>query len=254
LPKNVAPVVEDVAVQTGARFQSVPKPTVENVQVGGTPVARFESQAPAVRDHDSIAVRWNARDENDDDLVYSLYYRGDGETQWKLLKDNVSDKFYSFDASLLPDGGYTIRVLASDAPSHSPEDALSSSRESTRFEVDTTPPQVQNLNAAVDNNALHITFRAIDGFSPIKRAEYSLDAGDWQYVEPVGQLSDFRVENYDFTAPMPGTENKGAAQEPAADSGRKPNANASAQEHVVVVRIYDRFDNVGTAKFVVRAR
>ncbi|MGZ4833982.1 MAG: fibronectin type III domain-containing protein, partial [Terriglobales bacterium] len=262
LPKNVAPVIEEVYVQSGARFQTIPKSTVESVTVGATtPAQRFEAPTPAVRDRESIAVRWTAHDQNDDELVYSIYYRGDNETQWKLLKDNVGDKFYSFDASLLPDGGYTIRVLASDAPSHSPDEALTSVRESPRFEVDTTPPQVANLNAAWDNNALHLTFRAVDGFSAIKRAEYSIDAGEWQYVEPVGQLSDYRVENYDFLAALPGEQTRTAAEVAVpvrVKSGRR-NTTAvdpplAAQEHVVVVRVYDRFDNMGSAKFVVRGR
>ena len=34
--------------------------------------------------------------------------------------------------------------------------------------------------------------------TPIRRAEFSVDAGDWQYLEPVGQLSDAKTENYDF--------------------------------------------------------
>ena len=48
-----------------------------------------------------------------------------------------------------------------------------------------------------------MTFRAADGFSNIKRAEYSVDAGDWQYVEPVGQLADSKTANYDFQAAIP---------------------------------------------------
>ena len=79
---------------------------------------------PSTHDRDAIGVKWNAHDENDDQLVYSVYYRGDGETRWLLLKDNLTDKAYSFDASLLPDGGYTVKVVASDAPSHSPGEAL----------------------------------------------------------------------------------------------------------------------------------
>jgi len=39
-----------------------------------------------------------------------------GESRWLLLKDNLTDKFYSFEASLLPDDGYTFKVVASDAP------------------------------------------------------------------------------------------------------------------------------------------
>ena len=127
-----------------------------------------------------------------------VYYRGDGESRWLLLKDNLTDKAYSFDASLLPDGGYTIKVVASDAPSHSPGEALTATKQSRRFEVDTTPPRVENLTATVEGTQIHVRFRAEDGFSTIKRAEYSVDAGDWKYVEPVGQLSDAKVEDYDF--------------------------------------------------------
>ncbi|MBZ5627393.1 MAG: hypothetical protein LAO06_00840, partial [Acidobacteriia bacterium] len=257
LPKNVAPVIEDVYVQSGARFQTMPKPTVENVTVGSSaPIPRFEAPTPAVRDRDSVAVRWTAHDDNDDELVYSIYYRGDNETQWKLLKSDIGEKVYSFDASLLPDGGYSIRIVASDAPSHSPDEALTSAKESPRFEIDTTPPQVVNLNAALENGALHITFRALDGFSAIKRAEYSIDAGEWQYVEPVGHLSDYRVENYDFLAALAGESARTAevAAPPARQkSGRTPQGDGMpAQEHVVVVRVFDRFENLGSAKFVVR--
>ena len=45
-----------------------------------------------------------------------------------------------------------------------------------------------------------------DSFSAIKRAEYSLDGGDWQFVEPVGQLSDSKTEDYDFRVAVPQPE------------------------------------------------
>ena len=241
--KNAAPVIDEVAVQVGARFPPSIKSSSENtpIIVGGEsnsqqPKQRMESFATAMRDKDSIAVRWTAHDDNNDDLVYSLYYRGDGETQWKpLTKEKLTDKFYSFDSDLLPDGGYTIKVIVSDAPSHSPEDALTAEKESTRFEVDNTPPQVEDLNAAflTDNGGeIHVTFRARDGFSPIRRAEYSLDASDWQFLEPVGKISDSKTENYDFSIPLP--------------------ASSAAGEHVVVVRVYDQYDNLGSAKVIVR--
>jgi hypothetical protein len=67
-----------------------------------------------------VTVRWAAHDDDGDDLIYSLYLRGDGETVWRLLKDKITDKAYSFDATLIPDGGYRIKVVASDAPSHTP--------------------------------------------------------------------------------------------------------------------------------------
>ncbi len=237
LPKNVAPEIEDVSVQMGVRYQPLPKPTGLSLgsDLSGSSGGHFESPVPSSHDRDAIGVKWNAHDENDDQMLYSVYYRGDGETRWLLLKDNLTDKAYSFDASLLPDGGYTVKVVASDAPSHSPGEALTASKESRRFEVDTTPPRIENLTATVEGAQFHVRFRADDGFSTVKRAEYSVDAGDWRYVEPVGQLSDSRIEDYDFKVPM--------------ETGKD-----AASEHVVVVRVYDKYDNMGAAKTVLRGK
>jgi hypothetical protein len=231
LPKNVAPEIDDVTVQTGYRYPSLPR----GASGGETPAT--------IRDRESIAIKWTVHDDDDDTLVYSIYYRGDNETRWLLLKDNLSDKYYSFDSSLLPDGGYTVRIVASDAPSHSPGDAMYAERESSRFEVDTTPPVIENLNAALDGGRIHVQFRARDSFSPIKRAEYSLDGGDWQYVEPVGQVSDSRTEDYDFRMLVP----TGQTNPPLI--GGPP-----GNDHVIVVRAYDRFDNMATAKALIRGK
>jgi hypothetical protein len=228
LQKNVAPEFDDVTVTPGVRYQPMPRPA------GLQPSQRFDPQPNPIHDSDSVGVKWTARDQNDDQMVYSVYYRGEGQTRWLLLKDGLSEKFYSFDASLLPDGGYEIKVLASDSPSHSPGDALTSERESDRFEVDTTPPQIQDLKAAVQGEKVRVQFRAADNFSTIRRAEYSLDAGDWHFVEPVGQLSDAKSESYDFALPIP--------------------ADQAGQEHVVVVRAYDKYDNMNSAKTVVPGR
>src|SRR5271170_4510081 len=130
LPKNAAPEIDDVIVQVGVKYQAMPKMSGNGVgsDSGGSSFGgsgqHFEAPPPSSHDRDSIGVKWSAHDDNDDQLVYSLYYRGDGETRWLLLKDNLTDKAYSFDASLLPDGGYTVKVFASDAPSHSPGEAL----------------------------------------------------------------------------------------------------------------------------------
>ncbi len=239
LPKNAAPEIDDLTVQVGVKYQSQPKSSSTSVgsETLGSSGLHFEPSVPSSHDRDSIGVKWSAHDDNDDQLVYSLYYRGDAETGWLLLKDNLTDKAYSFDASLLPDGGYTVKLIASDAPSHSPGEALTASKESHRFEVDTTPPRIENLAASVDGGQIHITFRADDGFSPIKRAEYSVDAGDWKYVEPVGQLSDAKIENYDFKI----------TPEAAKDG-------TASSEHVIVVRVYDRYDNMGAAKTLIRAK
>jgi hypothetical protein len=245
LPVNSAPVVDDLMVVPGARIN--PQILIQN-QPGGAPQTvsitfpssnqnsvTFDGNSPsqpiqAIKDRTAITVRWAAHDDNGDDLIYSLLLRGDGETVWRLLKDQITDKAYSFDATLIPDGGYQIKVVASDAPSNSPADALTGEKISERFEVDTTPPVVSGLTATAEA-AARVTFDAEDAFSPIAHAEYSLDAGPWQYIDPVGMLSDSKREHYDFRLSTTALDNK-------------------AGEHLITVRVYDRHDNVGVAKAV----
>lgn len=275
LPKNVAPEVDEINVQVGYRFPATPRTVAQassSNDQANQQAAMMQGLAPQ-RDRDSIAVRWSAHDENDDPLSFSIFYRGDNEVRWKLLKGDLADRFYSFDAGLLPDGGYVIRVVASDETAHSPQESLSGAKEGSRFEVDNTPPAISNLAAVNDAGQLHVTFSAKDSFSVIRRAEFSIDAGDWQFVAPIGEISDAPQENYDFYIPVPAsaaaravetdeTESPAAtnpATQPQRAKGKRsaPKAVApppAAEEHTIVVRIYDRFDNMGTAKVVVPAR
>jgi hypothetical protein len=198
----------------------------------------------AAKDRTAITVRWAAHDDNGDDLSYSLFLRGDGETVWRLLKADITDKAYSFDSALIPDGGYQVKVVASDAPSHTPADALSGEKVSERFEVDTTPPVITHLEAIFHPvvicgglcfPSIQVSFEAEDAFSPIAHAEYSLDAGPWKFIEPVGGLSDAKREHYNLKIEL-----------------HPPDGKIS--EHLIAVRVYDRYENVGVAKTVIPAQ
>lgn len=119
---------------------------------------------------------------------------------------------------------------------------MTGERESAHFIIDTTPPVISSLTARVESGKVHIDFQAKDATSPIARAEYSLDAGPWQYIDPVGRLSDSLVEHYDATVPLPAQ----AAAKPAAGA----QTVIDASEHIITVRAYDRYDNVSAAKTV----
>ena len=256
LPINIAPVVDDIVVVPGARVPSSSQPTSQNQTVNisfgasssstqnNTEDSSAGTPLQAVKDRSAIAVRWTAHDDNGDDLIYSLYLRGDGETVWRLLKKNLTDKAYSFDANQIPDGGYKVKVVASDAPSHTPGDALTSAKVSTRFMVDTTPPVIHDLKAT--GAAVHceasicsvpftVTFSAEDATSPIAHAEYSLDAAPWQYMDPVGKFSDSKTEHYELHLSL---------DAPGGKLG----------EHLITVRVYDRYDNAVVAKTVIAAQ
>jgi hypothetical protein len=243
LTRNVAPVVEEVVAQPGARVAPVvPTPNL-TVQVSLAAAPSVASQSESVpgplaaqKDKTAVTVRWSARDDNSDELIFSIFYRGEGEHNWRLLKDKITDRFYSFDSSLLPDGTYAVKVVASDLPAHSEADALSGERASEYFVVDTTPPVPGTLTATMEGKSIHARFEAKDTTSPISHAEYSVDAGPWQYLEPAGGLSDSYSESYDFLAPIP------PSTIPVTD----------AKEHVLAIRVYDRYENAVTAKAVVR--
>lgn len=248
LPVNAAPVVDDIAVQPGARVNSQPsQPTQQqgvNITFASSPANNFSfndtsgtGPLAALRDKTAVTVRWAAHDDNGDELIFAVYFRAAGDADWRLLKDRVTERFYSFDAALLPDGHYEAKVIASDAPSHNPGEALKAEKVSDHFLIDTTAPVLSNLNATLADGKIHVTLNALDGASPIAHAEYSVDAGPWQYIEPVGGLSDAPEEHYDFIA----------ALDPDGRKGQTPNAN----EHLVTVRVFDRYENVATAKTIV---
>ena len=246
LPKNAAPVVEDVVAQPGARMAATPPVTSTTVPVNfPAPPApnaiTFTPDASSVpliaqKDKTAVTVRWSAHDDNGDDLLFAVYYRGVGEVNWRLLKDRINEKYYSFDSALLPDGMFTAKVVASDSPAHTNADALTGERVSGVFVVDTTPPVPGSLTAAMEGGKIHVRFEAKDATSPIGHAEYSVDAEPWRYLEPLGGLSDSMGERYDFLAAIPDVTG----------------AVTDAKEHVIAVRVYDRYENAVTAKAVVR--
>ena len=252
LPVDTAPVIDDLVVVPGARLNpqnQISQPQTVNISFPSSDQGSVSfdtgasSSIQAVKDRTAITVRWAAHDDDGDKLIYSLYLRGDGEAVWRLLKNKITDTAYSFDATLVPDGGYQVKVVASNAPSQTPGTALTGEKISDRFVIDTTPPAIAGLHATEETancaaapcpSTFHVEFDADDTVSPIAHAEYSLDAGPWQFVAPVGTLSDSKHEHYDFRITSPA-----APGEPA--------------EHLITVRAYDRYDNVGVAKTMIRA-
>jgi WD40 repeat protein len=251
LPRNVAPVIDGIAIQEpGVRAQgqagipsglpapvSLKMPPAPNV--GGVTITqsstppRFEQPPQGTQQKGYQSVLWTAHDNNDDELRYAVYFRGENEREWKLLKDNLDQKFYSWDTTTLPDGAYYLRIAATDAPSNPPALALKAERESERFEVDNTPPVIDKLranDAIIQRGNLTIVvvlvnFTARDATSSIERAQYSVDGGEWILVAPSGGISDAPEERYEFSL-----------------NGLSPG------EHTIAVRAYDHFENVGSAK------
>ena len=254
LPRNVAPVIDAIVLQDpGVRAQgNIPVPSGQAPAVilktprapnapgvfisQTTTPPRFDQPPQGFRDKGYQSVLWSAHDDNEDELRFSVFFRGENEREWKLLKDNIEQKFYSWDTTAMPDGPYYLKIVATDAPSNPPASALKAELESERFEVDNTPPVIDRLEAmtAVTRGgspasmSIIVKFAARDATSSIERAQYSVDGGEWILIAPVGGISDSPEERYEFTL-----------------GGLAPG------EHTVAVRAYDRFENVGSAKTTV---
>lgn len=261
LPQNVAPVVDDIVVQLHARVTAGLNQDVQTTPVqinfpadssdGVVYVAQSSSQPlMATRARGWATARWKAHDGNGDRLRYAVYYRGDGEANWQLLQKDISETYLSFDLNRIPDGYYTLRVVASDAPSQLAGNALTGYKDSDRFLLDTIPPTLSPLQATLqlpkatgNTPFIHVAFSAQDKLSAISQAYYSVDAGPWQYVEPVGKLSDSLREQYDFTIPVP--RRNAEKDAPAAVAPTAP------EQHVLAVRVLNRAGNSTTEKVVV---
>jgi outer membrane protein assembly factor BamB len=258
LPRNVAPVIDAIAMQDpGVRTQAsiiiqtgqppsvnLRQPQTSNptgVVITSSSPARFEQAPQGFQQKGFQSVLWAAHDDNDDELRFAVYFRGENETGWKLLKDKLEQKFYSWDSTAMPDGAYYLKIAATDAPSNPPAQTLTAERESERFVIDNTPPVIEKLQAIAyvtragsqSFPGAKVEFVAKDTTSSIDRAQYSVDGGDWIIVTPKNGISDASEESYEFSIAFPQDTPKGS-------------------EHTIAVRAYDRFDNVGSAKTTVR--
>jgi hypothetical protein len=176
-----------------------------------------------------ITVAWQAEDPDGDRLVYSVYFRGEGETQWKLLRGDTHENSVTFDADVLADGKYFFRVVASDREANPPATAREGQLVSAPVMIDNTPPVVTIAVVRHSGAAAHIEFEAADAASALRRCEYSLDAASWVPVAAADGVIDSLREKFvlDLTGLAPG-------------------------EHLLVIRAADSANNTGLAKVILK--
>jgi sugar lactone lactonase YvrE len=241
LPKNVAPSLDEIEITPpNYRFptpilsippsNSITLPALgqhrratasTGLEVGSSQTLNY------AKGH--IGARWAASDENGDSLIYKIEIRGVKESTWKLLKENVKERFLSWDTTAFPDGEYVLRVTVSDAPSNPRNQALEATLVGDPFLIDNTPPQILNLAATTSGNRIEVHWKARDARSDIDKAEYSVNGGEWLLIQPVNKLSDSPEEDYHLTIDRP-----------------------SPGEQVIAVRVTDEYDNQTVEKVVVK--
>ena len=183
-------------------------------------------------------LRWKAEDPNSDDLTYTLSFRPEGAKEgaatggtdgaagtdghagteghgterhdggaraadagWMPMAQDLTDSYYSFDETALPDGVYRFRLLVTDGKDEKPAEGLTDARISEPVVVDHTPPRL----VAVHREGDHLVAEVEDAWNPLREASASIGAGAWQPATPQDGLLDGKHELLTIAAP------KGAA-------------------------------------------
>src|SRR5579884_587408 len=132
LPQNNPPLVRSINVTTvaatGTSSQSKAASsassayTITVTDTGEAPSSSSgtPTQALSRGGGSQIQVSWQADDPDGDRLSYSLWFRGEEEQVWKLVRMNMTENAFLLDGDVLADGRYFFRVVASDRPSNPP--------------------------------------------------------------------------------------------------------------------------------------
>ena len=231
LPFGIA-LQKPPALQPGILSMGMPTTASDGLSLN-SPRERGKEKQPIpprqVLQPGSQSFMWKATDDNDDNLEYSLYFKGEGESDWKPLEKKLTDTFYTLDAASLPDGVYTLKVVASDEPSNPFGKFLIGELVSRPFVISNMTPLVEISGHKVNGKRVEVQFRARVPTGRIATAEFSIDGGEWYLVFPADGIADSAQEDFQFSTP-----------------------ELSVGEHLIGLRSSDSNGNTGTAKLVVK--
>ena len=223
------------------RFGSVQlnlEPRIGQIQVHvGVPKDRENRNGPPQRSKNDAnaqkkrTAKWEVADPNDDPLEFTLYSKRIEDNEWQLLKEELKDPVYTWDATAMPDGEYHLKLVVSDQLGNQQGTGLAAEKISSPFEVDNTQPVIADIQGTKnDDGSYRISCVIEDGGSPIKEAVYKIDSDEeWKVVFPSDLIFDSRREELVLTT------------EPLERKGR----------HTIAIRVVDTAGNiaVGGAAF-----
>ncbi len=246
LQQNFAPEVKSITIHPpGVAFQRVPGITPTRFPSSLEQASAEASGASeAIPPQQSVSIpprrvfqrgaqsfSWEVEDRNGDELVYTVYIRGENETEWRLFKKDLEEKYLTLESDTLPDGKYLIRLAASDAPSNPRGISLTGELTSAVFLIDNTPPVVQAINQSVTGKQGAVRFKASDATSVLRKAEMCIDGKEWEDISSVDGIVDSKTEEFEFKTD-----------------------GLEAGEHTVALRVYDSNGNIGIGKTLFRLK
>ncbi len=237
LPRNIAPEILSIEILP-TNVGLLPNPAImidPNIETSGLDPQIFGIIIPPIAPRKvylrgARALAWTAEDRNSDRLIYDVYYREISETNFKLLKENLSENFYTIDGLALADGRYIFRIVAKDAPSNPVSGSLTGEKISEVVEIDNSAPTVAAVGQPqISGERARAVFEATDRASFITKAEYSVNGGEWQTVYADDGISDSPREKYTVEILL-----------------------RNVGEYTVSLRVFDANGNASSARVAVR--
>ncbi len=215
---KTSPLIREVAVADAVANLA---PTIESVNVTRTETPDKKGV---------FKISYDAKDQNNDKLIYKIDFRRVGRTGWiELAKDVESDSF-EWDGKTTEDGRYEIRVTASDERSNTPATKLTASRISEPVIVDNTGPVIKDVVSKIDRKNVTMKFKACDELSAVSQLYYAVDSNSrWIGAVPDDLVYDTMEE--DFTIVI---------------------EDLSAGDHVVAVKTLDAVGNTTYKTFDIK--
>lgn len=204
---NAAPVLPALRIVTTdlglQKFELPPQqPAIDLEQLFRNPAPSSRSapearhQIRAYEQPGTVTIAWQARDGNDDQLVYRVNLRQATEDVWHTIGEEVEDTFLSFNGNGFPEGLYQAEVVASDRLSNPPGEAREARRLSEVFVIDNTAPEIQVEEVPVVEGGAEVTFRVIDQTSIVVTADYVLNGETPVAIFPRDGIFDAREEAF----------------------------------------------------------
>ena len=141
-------------------------------------------------------ISWKVEDANDDTLQYTLYYKAVTDSNWRLLKKELSKAEHEWDITTVGDGRYALKVVATDKLSNPVGWAKSVEKVSMPFEIDNTQPSIGDIQVTANGDGTYkIACDVTDVTTSIQKAVYKIDSDQhWKAIFPEDGIFDSKQE------------------------------------------------------------
>ncbi len=156
--------------------------------------------SPAENKPDTLKIEYEAKDENEDKLIYDIQLKKIYREKWITIEENHSKEQFTFDTNMVEDGRYEIKIIASDEKSNDSQTKLTGTRISDVFIIDNTPPTIDILSIENTDKGFKMTLVVSDQLSLIDSLEYTINGSDqWQSTLPEDYIYDTTTENFEIS-------------------------------------------------------